>query len=661
MQDMPDYNYISAKAFLAAVTIMDDSKLITLEQVKTQPHGSAFLGVTNCQVPGQLLSMNGFETQIIIDSGSDITLISLDTLSKLSPRPKPKTGEEIELGQISGKLKITNYVDIPIYFDTKKGPILLLVEAYIVPNMAPPFIIGNDFAEQYKLSILRSEKGTRLIFGDTGRSMNMHSSIYSTEELHAYIAKHVIEDPPALPPRPSKEETNKPSKYLHLIDDVNIKPRTGKVVKIKAHWPEGRKEAFAELISDLPKGIQVLESIISQETPDIIIFNTGNEAITVKSGTKLGKLLNPDRSLDKPTDERVTMALSLKALVKGLGKPTEPVPEGHPDELEGGPKTSQTESDPIPSEELLEALDINPDLDPEQQKKIEEVILKRKKAFGLDGRLGHHASKFEIRLKEGAEPVSMRPYHASPRNREVIDTQIDKWLKLGVIEPSKSPWGFPVVIVFRNGKPRFCVDYRQLNTRIKHDEYPLPRQSDILNTLTGSNWLSTFDALSGFNQMEIKEEDRERTAFRSHRGLYQFIRVPFGIQSGPTCFQRIMNETLAAWLWIFVLVYIDDIVVFSKLFQEHLDHIDIVLKAIEDTGLTLAPDKCHIGYQSLRLLGQKVSRLGISTIRERVDAINAMKPPTTVKELQSILGMWQYYRGFMPYYTWIVSPLFKLL
>jgi hypothetical protein len=121
---------------------------------------------------------------VIMDSGSDITLISLDTLATLSPRPKPKTGEEIELGQVSGKMKIDSYVELPIYFPTKKGPILLNVEAYVVKGMAPAFIFGNDFAEQYRISIERSEKGTHVVFGDTGRKIRASDSTYSTEDLH---------------------------------------------------------------------------------------------------------------------------------------------------------------------------------------------------------------------------------------------------------------------------------------------------------------------------------------------------------------------------------------------------------------------------------------------------------------------------------------------
>jgi hypothetical protein len=255
----------------------------------------------------------------------------------------------------------------------------------------------------------------------------------------------------------------------------------------------------------------------------------------------------------------------------------------------------------------------------------------------------------------------MPPYHALPQNRDTIDNQTEVWLALGVIEASKSPWGFPVIIVFRNGKARLCIDYRKLNLLTIPDEYPLPRQSDIIQCLTGAQWLSTFDALSGFTQLEIDERDRPLTAFRTHRGHYQFIRLPFGLRDGPSIFQRVMNEVLSEHLWIFVLVYIDDIVVYSKTFDEHVDHVDWVLRVIAEAGLTLAPGKCYLGYQSLLLLGQKVSRLGVSTHKEKVDAIVALKPPKNASELQTFLGMMVYFSNYIPFFAWIVSPLFSLL
>ena len=227
----------------------------------------------------------------------------------------------------------------------------------------------------------------------------------------------------------------------------------------------------------------------------------------------------------------------------------------------------------------------------------------------------------------------MPPYHASPEKRKDIDKQINKWFSQGVIRESDSPWGAPVIVVYHNGKARVCIDYRRVNAVTQADEYPLPRQTNILHALSGSQWLSTFDALLGFHQLEIVEEHRHITAFRTHKhGLLEFTRLPFRLRNGPAVFQQVMNKVLAKFLWLFVLVYIDDIVIYSQSFEHHVQHLDSVLHAIAKANITLSPPKCHIGYQSLILLGQRVSRLGISTHQEKIDAVDAMKPPTTVSK-----------------------------
>ena len=144
-------------------------------------------------------------------------------------------------------------------------------------------------------------------------------------------------------------------------------------------------------------------------------------------------------------------------------------------------------------------------------------------------------------------------------------------------------------------------------------------------------------------------------------GLLEFTWLPFGLRNGPAVFQRAMNQVLAKFLWLFVLVYIDDIVVYSRTFDQHTQHLDSVLGAIANANITLSPPKCHIGYQSLILLGQQVSRLGISTHHKKIDAVDAMKPPTKVKELQMFLGFVNYFANYIPFYTWITKPLYRLL
>jgi len=292
---------------------------------------------------------------------------------------------------------------------------------------------------------------------------------------------------------------------------------------------------------------------------------------------------------------------------------------------------------------------------------MEKMLERRVKAFGFDGRLGHLPTKVHIQTQEGQVPISVPMYRSSPEKRRFMDIQIDTWFEQGVIEPSVSPWSAPVVIAYRNSKPRFCIDYRKLNAVTTPDEFPIPRQSEILQSLSGAQVLSLLNALSGFTQLELNPNDVEKTAFRMHHGLFQFKRMPFGLRNGPSIFQRVMQGILSPYLWLFCLVYIDDIVVYSKSYEEHIKHLDLVLGAIEDAGITLSPSKCHLFYGSILLLGHKVSRLGLLTHLEKVNAILALNRPKKLSQLQTFLGMVVYFSAFIPYYASICAPLFQLL
>jgi hypothetical protein len=214
---------------------------------------------------------------------------------------------------------------------------------------------------------------------------------------------------------------------------------------------------------------------------------------------------------------------------RNVTEPNDPLAE---EPIEGGPKTAKAPPENISSARLLEEIDISPDITSDQRQLLETIITRNSKAFGLDGRLGNYEVKVEIPMKPDAEPVSLPPFPVSPANREVIDKQMDSWIQLGVIEPSKSPWAAPVFIVYRNGKPRMVIDLRKLNEMVIADEFPLPRQDDILQALSGSQWLTTLDALAGFTQLTMSDSSAEKLAFRTHRGLWQFRRMPFGYRNG---------------------------------------------------------------------------------------------------------------------------------
>ena len=659
--------------------------LLTLKHWLARPPGTTFLGSQATRVTGWLGEYNKNPTRIIADSGADITLISHQAWKDMENPPRIKTGEQIALVEVTGTSTITGFVTIPIFFDTDGGPVELKIDAYIVKDMISPFILGNDFADQYCISIMRTGDKTFLQFGESGRRIQVENSVGPSlvnEEGHCFSV--VCEQGPIAMKirshRRAKRERHKElqeskDKNVRAINTTIIPPETCVKVPVKFNPPTNKpkecvyveKTMYTHKNADDVYGCA--DSIINAETSFLHVSNFSKTPVRIHKGQSLGIAHNPKNWLDRrpnsDNDSRIAHARFVQSLAKTLSKTKEPGDPNPPNSevVEGGPKTAETPEDITPADEIFKVLNLSPDLTPEQTEQIKKVVLKNISAFGVDGRLGNYDQTLvEFPMKSDAKPVSLPPFGASsPEKRRVIDEQMDAWLKLEVIEPSVSPWGAPAFIIYRQNKPRMVIDYRKLNELIIPDEFPLPRQDDILQTLTGSNWLSTLDALAGFTQLQIKPEDREKTAFRTHRGLYQFRRMPFGFRNGPAVFQRVMQNILAPFLWVFALVYIDDIVIFSKTFEEHLVHLDEVFRVIAESGITLSPKKCNLGYHSLQLLGQKVSRLGLSTVKEKVDAILQLEEPRNIKELQTFLGMMVYFSSYIPYYAWIVAPLFKLL
>jgi hypothetical protein len=208
-----------------------------------------------------------------------------------------------------------------------------------------------------------------------------------------------------------------------------------------------------------------------------------------------------------------------------------------------------------------------------------------------------------------------------------------------VIEESDSPWASPAILVRQKGKDRFCIDYRKINEVTKADQYPIPRIDDILSQFAGKAYFTTFDANKGFHQITIDAQDREKTAFRTHKGLHQYKRMPFGLKSGPAVFQRLMDRILGRYKWQIALVYIDDIIVYSKTFEKHLEDIETVLSLVAKSGITLSMKKCHIAYQKLEALGHTISNLGIGTAEGTIKAVKEFPRPNNIKELQRFLGL----------------------
>jgi hypothetical protein len=270
--------------------------------------------------------------------------------------------------------------------------------------------------------------------------------------------------------------------------------------------------------------------------------------------------------------------------------------------------------------------------------------------------------KFRASIDTGsAQPVSSAPYRVSPSERKVIDGAIDDMLKAGVIRPSRSPWGAPVVLVpKKDGSIRFCVDYRRLNKVTKIETYPLPRIDEALRAFQGATCFSVVDMQSGYWQVPLNEDSVPKTAFITHRGLFEYVVLPFGPVNAPGYFQRMMDEVVGGLKWTSVLVYIDDLIVFSPSVERHADDLRVVFDRLRSAGLTLKPKKCQLFAASVKYLGQVVSAEGIAPDEDKVKAIRRMPYPTNKHEVKAFLGLAGYYRRFVRNFAKMVEPIQRL-
>lgn len=273
----------------------------------------------------------------------------------------------------------------------------------------------------------------------------------------------------------------------------------------------------------------------------------------------------------------------------------------------------------------------------------------------------------KIQTKPNIKPVYIKPYRLPESAKQEIDRQVEKMLDDEVIEPSHSPWNFPLLIVPKkidgSNKPRWriVVDFRRLNEVTVDDIFPLPNIVDILEKLGKAKYFSTLDMANGYHQVPLDPSDREKTSFSTHNGHYNFLRMPQGLKGAPATFQRLMNQILSGLNGVKCLVYLDDIIVYGVDLNDHNSKLIEVFTCLRKNNLKLNPNKCNFLHKEISFLGHVVSHDGIKADPKKIEAIVKYPVPKCVKEIQSFVGLAGYYRRFIPKFSEIASPLFKLL
>lgn len=413
-----------------------------MPRLTTRLPGCAFLGAKAAEIK---VSINGFDDylKLIFDSSSDITLISERALRALHNAPRIRQGQRINLIQVTGKATISGYMPLKLYFHTPQGPVTITVEAYVVKGMSTPLILGNDFADQYALSLIRREDRTFLSFGSTDRELEVSNSISSPfidEDGHAFSLRVSSTTSQSSFINRQKSKCSRRwctvNKGRVVASERTIIPLlSSKCIQVQADFQQGVCSLFVERqfhSNGHPDKIYgVPNTLVDKERPFLHITNFSSVPIVVPQGQVLSKgahnpgtwlnknLCNPNAvkaaTLIRLLVQLQTVQTSSEVTSKAQRNATGEGLDGE-EPIEGGPKTAETAADTVTSSNLLTEIHISPDLTELQREQVSAVVLKNAQAFGLDGWLGNHPGLVDITLKPGTQPVSLPPYSASPAN-----------------------------------------------------------------------------------------------------------------------------------------------------------------------------------------------------------------------------------------------------
>ena len=588
--------------------------------------------------------------EFCIDTGTPVSLLSEECRLSFFDHCRKfpmANGRRLRCGGIgSGELLSRDCIEPEINMRTATGDeVTISGEVHVVPKLPCGMIIGTDLLKPNNVNIRWGDPDFAIL-GDK------EIPIRATPGFPR-IKAEILKDPP-IPVLPVKTKiTRIPRRKkvnVYATQSIIIEPGMGRNVAIK-HRPLAPNHSY--LFEPLPVvdtqlGILTsgVQAVLGSDPQAIPVANFGERHSKIRQGQLLGRLSILSDSA-KPTEVEFCFADVFTGKVKE--EPDMPYIVDFPEEV------------------AVPQADISDHWGPEYRQRIEKVIEKHQGLFrpGL-GRF-NDGIEMPIPFKDETDFAGLKqnPFNLSQRDRKAMDSILDPLVEQGRIEKvplgTPSPASSPAFVVWKAGKPRVVVDLRKVNTKLYPDAYPLPKQDTILGALGGSMVFSSVDLTKGFFQQGTRPSDWWKTTFVSpHRGQEWLKVSTMGLANTPGFFQHRMERLLAPYLWQFVLVYIDDVIIFSASLDEHVKHLDQVLELLEKSGVTLSLSKCHFAYPSITALGHHVSRLGLSTMEEKVDAVRKMAFPKNLRQLETGLGFFGYYRKFVKNYAAIARPLIRL-
>ena len=589
---------------------------------------------------------------ICLDSGSAVSLIGQQCFEsyfrkdfdlKRAPVPVHVSGITPD-GHLSDR-----YADLEIRMRMADGQHLSIKgEFHVLPELPCNILIANDTLHTYA-GILDLDKQSAA-FGPT--KLPVPISVIKAEQPRVAQRVKPTSRPPDVP-LPQHRPRRARKVRVFATETVIVQPGTGINLAIRHEKLTPKTSHLFEPfpIHDIPLGVMgSAPKAVLNDQPDCIPFsNFGTTPIKIIKGKQLGHL----RAINDEELWYMSDQVNMEKIFLGETDLGDKMP------FILNPETDEPSSS-------IDA-DVSDHWGSDYEAKVRQVIARHAELFRPGLGMFNDNIRMPIPFRDETDIMALKqnPYNMSRRDRTEMDKILDPLVEDGRI--AKIPLGqpsaasSPAFIVWQKGKPRVVVDLRRINSKLYPDAYPLPKQDDVLEELGGSCIFTALDIQKSYFQQQVTDDDRWKLSFVTpHRGHEWMLVASMGLANSPGFFQHRMETLLAKYLWQFVLVYIDDVIIYSRSIDEHLLHLEQVLGTLKASGISLSAKKCHFAYPSVKLLGHHVSRLGISTAEDKVEAIRLKDFPTNLRQLEAGLGFFNYYRKYVANYASIADPLNQL-
>lgn len=552
-------------------------------------------------IPFIQIALAGTELHALVDTGSGLSLITDDCRRSIPVLSTQSISKSFVLASsVTGQqLDILGSVTAPVHI----GDVTFSHVFHVVRTATHPVLIGWDFLIEHNVTV------------DIPHAC-----------LQLYNTSVPLSPPQSLIPVQSSAVS---------VAQVTVPPMSEMVIPISV-----KDNGIANPFTDTYVGI------LEPQPPPVVTLGVARTLTSVQKGRGMVRVVNP-------TNEQVSLDAGCP-----LGQLFSVTGNRYDEYALVSAVTASTEDvRPMPEVHLEDT-----QLNTEEQAQLKSLLTEFADIFSSHSHDYGKTNLITHSINTGdAAPIKLRPYRTSPATQAVLQQEVSKLLDHNIIEESHSPWSAPVVLVRKkDGTHRFCVDYRRLNGVTIKDSHPLPRVDDTLDRLSGARVFSTIDLTAGYWQIPLNPNDKEKTAFSTGTGLYQFRMMPMGISNAPPSFQRLMELVLRGLHWSVCLIYLDDIIVYSADFPQHLQHLCEVFQRFRTAGLKLKPSKCHLACSSVTFLGHRVSSSGVEPDPSNIDKVKTWPIPTSATQVRAFLGLCSYYRRFIRHFARTAEPLYHL-